>query len=513
MRSIAELVLQLEQSGLSLWVDGDQIRYRGAPELLNLPAFLELKDRKPEAIEFLRIMGASANLPPMTSRERPDFVPASQAQQMIHALGYKRTFAPRSISVGFRLWNGAQTDIRQQAINSVAERHEILRTVFRDGPRGLEQVVLPAADVSVHVQDLGSIDRNSRRATLFREILPAYRRQPFDDAVRPPLRMGLFILNEDEVFLSLDSSRLALDRYSWQLIIREMTIFTRAARAKTRPRLRRPVFQFADYTLWEQQVIAERGKDAYAHWSAALQKAPPLKLGGAPREPPPYSRDRISDPLSSDQTIAVKALAAQHGLPVSAIMSASVLWLLGQMTGQEKFSIGLQTNQRTGATQDFIGPFSRLAPLIADHSGNPGLLQLAQRWFSASLIARSPIHFLAPETAVEHMLNRVVLSFVTRPSAAERVTLEASEEDAEEAVANQTSRTAGEPDFFNDLAIAIVESETSIRVRFDFAPARVEREMVRRLAAALPRFLENGCAEPNAPASGFSLERAAQGAG
>ena len=118
----------------------------------------------------------------------------------------------------------------RQAIAAVVDRHELLRTSFRDSPEGPVQVIHPAVPVALPEVDLERLGAAERMAEVRRfSILDG--RSHFDYE-RPPLfRSTLFRCAAEEHILLFTIHHVASDWWSNSVLLREVSVLYLAFRA------------------------------------------------------------------------------------------------------------------------------------------------------------------------------------------------------------------------------------------------------------------------------------------
>src|SRR6185437_15541303 len=185
---------------------------------------------------------------------RPGRVPLSFAQarlwflEQFHGRGtaYNLPFA-------WRLRGRLDARALADALGDVVARHESLRTVFRVEDGEPFQHIIPAgqADVPLTVTAAAPGDLAG--------LVGAAARHEFDLAAELPVRAWLFAVAEDEHVLVLLMHHIAGDGWSVQVLMSDLAA-AYAARCEGRapgwPGL--PV-QYADYALWQRDLLGGDG--------------------------------------------------------------------------------------------------------------------------------------------------------------------------------------------------------------------------------------------------------------
>jgi hypothetical protein len=84
MNTVYNLLASLRKSGVSVWLDNGQLKYRAPPGNLSPARLAELRANKEGLIDFLRYAQQATGLQPkLGPKERPDLVPPSYAQERL----------------------------------------------------------------------------------------------------------------------------------------------------------------------------------------------------------------------------------------------------------------------------------------------------------------------------------------------------------------------------------------------------------------------------------------------
>src|SRR6202167_1644137 len=183
-------------------------------------------------------------------RERPVRVPLSYAQQRLWFLAQlEGPSAVYNIPVVLRLSGDLDAGALGGALADVAGRHEVLRTVFPAADGQPCQQILDPAEVSwdLAVTQVGEAD-------LAGEIA-AVAGQGFDLAVEVPLRVRLLATGPDEHVLVVVLHHIAGDAWSMRPLARDVSVAYAARRAGRVPEWVPLPVQYADYALWQREVL------------------------------------------------------------------------------------------------------------------------------------------------------------------------------------------------------------------------------------------------------------------
>ncbi|MFE6281176.1 amino acid adenylation domain-containing protein [Streptomyces sp. NPDC057877] len=345
--------------------------------VFDAPTVTRLADRLPTT-------GEAAPRPALTVRARPDRLPLSFAQRRLWVLyqveGESATY---NIPWVWRLSGPLDVGALRAAVHDVVARHETLRTVFPDEDGTAYQRILDADEVRVPftVQDT--------EPPLLAERLREASGYGFALDREPPLRVHVLRTGAEEWTLLLLLHHIAGDEWSERPLTGDLAL-AYAARTAGRAPVWEPLpVQYADYTLWQREVLGDE-RDAeslaarqVAYWKRALAGLPEeLSLPvDRPRPLESSYRGGAAD-LSLDAGLAegLRALARDHGVSVFMVVQAAVATLLSRLGAGDDIPLGSPISGRTDAAlEDLTGFFLNTLVLRTDTSGDPAFRELLAR--------------------------------------------------------------------------------------------------------------------------------------
>ena len=211
--------------------------------------------------------------PALRALARPAEIPLSFAQRRLWFLDrLEGPSATYTIPLAVRLTGALDRAALEAALGDLTERHESLRTIFPDTLGVPRQLILLEARPRLAVTAV-------TEATL-PAALAAAAQHGFDLASEPPLRAHLFALSENEHVLLLVLHHIAGDGWSLAPLARDLGRAYAARLAGGAPAWPALPVQYADYTLWQHEVLgAEEDNESaiarqLAFWTDALKDLP-----------------------------------------------------------------------------------------------------------------------------------------------------------------------------------------------------------------------------------------------
>ncbi|KQU49397.1 non-ribosomal peptide synthetase [Rhodococcus sp. Leaf278] len=290
---------------------------------------------------------------------RPERIPLSPAQ---HRMWLLNRFDPSSgaynIAAAFRVVGALDIDALRTGLIDVIERHEILRTVYPDGPNGPQQVVTSQyPDVTV------------ARTTepLLDGALYALAARGFDVTVAPPLRVAVLEVSPEEHVLVVVAHHIAADGWSMNPLARDVMIAYGSRAAGHAPHWTPLPVQYADYALWTlDRLGAENDPDSTAsqqirYWTDALDRVPERLALPTDRPHPPVASHRggrLSIDLEPGTVASLTSMARRTGTTRFMVAHAALAVALARISGTRDITIGTPVAGRgQRELDDLVGMF------------------------------------------------------------------------------------------------------------------------------------------------------------
>ncbi|MFD7985706.1 condensation domain-containing protein [Kitasatospora indigofera] len=242
------------------------------------------------------------------------------------------------------------------AVRRLVERHDSLRTLFSEGPRGPLQTVLPGGTLPVRLHPAGAAGPRDTAEEVGRQL----RSTPFA-AAEPPVRAAVVTDGPDAAVVVLCLSHLAIDGWSLSILRADLAQLLTDPGGLA-PRAQQPL-ERAGYEASEPARRSEQR--ALLFWERALRELPAAMLEDL-RDGGPSDRQwsRLSSP-------ALALAAAEHArrarLSPSVVLQAGTLLLLALYTGEP--SAALRTIVATRfrpENQALVGAFNQNALVRAE---------------------------------------------------------------------------------------------------------------------------------------------------
>ena len=259
-------------------------------------------------------------------------------------------------------------EILRAALQSVVDRHEILRTSFHYVPE-LEiavQSIAGSAALLIDEQTLRDWDRPQQEAAI-EALFHDARRQPFDFEHGPLLHLSIVTLSPDSSMLLIRLPALCADMTSIKNLVREI------GRAYTahlhREELSDETLQYADVAEWQHELLqAEDREIERAYWrkkdfsSLSTLQLPFERQHSGPQEDRPEFQPQVL--AVSIPTAPLEAAARACGTSPAVFLLTCWQILLWRLVEQPDIVVGTAYDgRRHGELMDAIGLFAKYIPL------------------------------------------------------------------------------------------------------------------------------------------------------
>ncbi|HVQ93839.1 MAG TPA: amino acid adenylation domain-containing protein, partial [Mycobacteriales bacterium] len=440
---------------------------------------------------------------------RPAAVPLSFAQQRLWFLNQlDGRSAAYNVPVALRLHGPLDVGALDAALLDVVARHETLRTVFPAAGGVPWQRIEPVAGAP----GLPAVDVPA--AALAGELAAAAA-VPFDLTRDRPLRTGLFRLAADEHVLLLVLHHIASDGWSMGPLLADLGAAYTARAAGGSPQWTPLPVQYADYTLWQREVLGAETDPAsvlarqVGYWSRTLADLPAeLSLPTDRPRPahPTGAGDLVPVDLPAELHQQLRDLAHRHHATLFMVVHAALATLLSRHGAGDDLPIGTPVAGRTDDALDhLVGFFINTLVLRTDTAGNPTFAQLLDRVRETDLAAYANqdvpferlVEIVNPtRTLTRHPLFQVMLVLQNNePGEPELGGLRAHTEPVEAA--------ASKVDLTLRLGAGTGPGELTGELAYD--TELFDRGTVERLVARLGRLLAAVVADPHRPIADIDL--------
>ena len=451
--------------------------------------------------EAPRLATGAGAPPPLVARPGEEPVLGFAQQRLWFLDRLQPGSAAYNIPYAVRLTGALDVQALERGLETIVQRHEVLRTTFGEHEGQPVARVVERARVEFGRVELSGLSAEAREAEVLRRAREEARR-PFVLSEGPLLRTLLLRLGETEHVLLLTMHHIVTDGWSTGIFVRELAaLYGAFSRGAPSPLAELPL-RYADYARWQREWLrGEALETQLSYWRRRLAGSPPvLNLPvDRPRPEVPEFRPgahRLS--LSRERVEPLRVLAQREGSSLFMVLLAGFQALLARWSGQEDVAVGTPVAGRTRAeVEGLIGLFVNTLVLRTDVSGAPTFRELVARVREGALGAYA--HQEVPFEKLVEELNPVrdlrysplfQVMFVLQNAPRTRLELPGLTL-AGLAVLHGSSKF--------DLTLSLEETETGLEGVLSYNACLFDAETVARMATELEALLGAVVARPDQP--------------
>ena len=344
-------------------------------------------------------------LPAIVKAPRPSHIPLSFSQERLWFTDKLEGSVEYHISSGLRLNGLLSFDALKYSLQSIINRHEVLRTVFYEYEGVPYQSVKEKGGFKITLIDGTSYKEDQHG---LKKLIQELVKKPYDLRKNFMLRSSLIRLGDQEHILLITLHHIAADAWSMPILVQEVLALYKTYPVETQPLLPVLDLQYADYAIWQRNCL--KGKDFESklnYWKQKLTGVPSLQLPTDHIRPVTRSSRGASLKFSIDKELSgqINELSQKNGSSLYMTLLAAFNVLLHRYSSQEDICVGASIANRTQhEIEGLIGFFVNTLAFRNKVDSNATFLDLLSQVKVTSLEAYE--HQEVPfEKVVEAVLN------------------------------------------------------------------------------------------------------------
>jgi acyl carrier protein len=267
----------------------------------------------------------------------------------------------------------------EKSVNTIVERHEVLRTSFHDVNGKPVLSIAKSLTLEIPLIDLSTQPQDARNERI-RELTA----RPFDLTRAPLLRLALIRLGEYEHILVMTMHHLICDAWSIGVFMRELVECYNSVTSETTPSLPALPVQYVDFASWQRNELTGAPlQKQFEYWRHKLAGAPPVISLPTDRPRPSirsFQGARRSFIIANEVTEQLKAIARSESATLFMTLLTAFQSLLSCLANETDIAVGSPIAGRNRPeTEPLIGYFVNTLVLRADLSGDPTFRESLRR--------------------------------------------------------------------------------------------------------------------------------------
>lgn len=370
--NINQLLNELSQRGIALWVEGDRLRFKGPTNGLDEALKEKLVAFKPELMKLLSRQSQPTTQSSSTRKNSDTTALSFTQQRLLFMNDMLGASAYYNLPSAFKLKGSIDVEKLQHVWQQLTLRHEALRTVFvkRDGE--YQACVYENIDVRFNVVDC------TLPGTCVEQTKAAAASQVFELSAGPLAIMTLIKEGSSTYTLMLNMHHIVTDGWSNSLVWREFWQLYHGAGVLSNDA---SLVSYADFVAWQidwlQSPQFEQQQQFWLHYLQGASSTLDLPLDFARQATPDYCGKVVPFEFSADTTEKLARFNQRHNSSGFITLLSSLFFLLGKYTGQKDICIGTSVaNRKMIDWESVIGFFSNVIVLRGQLDDEKSLAQL-----------------------------------------------------------------------------------------------------------------------------------------
>jgi amino acid adenylation domain-containing protein len=248
-------------------------------------------------------------------------------------------------------------DRMQRAIDTVVQRHSVLRTRFHEDEQGRAvQHIEASVATPLEVVDLRGLPAEEKGSRL-KEYLREFARKPFDLRTTPLVRFYLICMEAEKHVVMINIHHIISDQWSMRILRRELLSAYRDLAEGREPALPPLPLQYAEYARREREHADQGIARKLDYWLSQLAGAPEppqLPFQRTPLVEAPFDGAIHSFTLTEDENAAVRSMGRALRASPYMVLLAAFSALLYRYTGAAEFCIGSPVSERTSTELESV---------------------------------------------------------------------------------------------------------------------------------------------------------------
>lgn len=390
--NVLHFLKELRRNDIDVSLVDDELEISYDSDQLPEAYLVSIKDRKTEIIHFLKNFRGSSPAHIDRLPELPDYA-VSSAQKRLWVLSQmEESSIAYNMARTYSFEGVFDYEALRKSFAALIERHEILRTLFRENEGGeLRQYILPTQEAGFDLEfiDLRAFSDNKER--LMSEV-NRIAQTPFDLNKGPLLKAALIQTGNEQFTLGLCMHHITTDAWSMSVMLKELLLIYKAFSSNAQPELAPLRIHYKDYAAWEQAQLKGDAYSAHeAYWLQQFQDdLPVLDLKGDRMRPAvkTYNGGLIHFVIEEDTARHFKQFVQNSGGTLFIGLLAAVNALLYRYTNQTDQIIGSPVAGRDHADlEDQIGFYVNTLALRSRFSASDSFRTLMQSVKASTLQA------------------------------------------------------------------------------------------------------------------------------
>ncbi|WP_261591361.1 MupA/Atu3671 family FMN-dependent luciferase-like monooxygenase [Pseudoalteromonas holothuriae] len=362
MMQLQTLVNELNENGIYLFVSEGKLKAKSQPGAMTAEWAECIKEHKGALLEFFSTTENSDKVN-LERVNRDGGCELSYSQQRLWFLDrLAEGTAAYNIPLVIQLDGELNAEFCQAALNNIVQRHESIRTCFREEDGQVRQFIQEHVDFSLKIVDLTSFSETLQQQHIEYQIADEAE-QVFVLEQDLMLRSRLLKCHQQKHILLLTMHHIASDGWSLSIVIREFCELYNAAVEQRSAQLPTLNYQYVDHAAQQKKVMqTATAKGALNELTQSLKSAP--RLHSLPLDKPRPTEQKYNggvhrERLSGQLSARLQQVANEQGVSLFTVMETAFSVMLSRFSRSEEIVLGMPVANRTERSiEEVIGFFA-----------------------------------------------------------------------------------------------------------------------------------------------------------
>ncbi|BBM00786.1 non-ribosomal peptide synthetase [Microbulbifer sp. GL-2] len=358
------LLAQLRKSNIRIWQEDGQLKFKAPVGAMTSEFRRQIQDEKAALIELLKQQESESTdlqFEPIPQCDRSERLPLSASQESLWVIDQLSPGGHEyNIPAVLRLEGNLNVEALHYAVNTIVERHEILRTRYKQDAIGAYQVISENIKLEIPILDLRKLKREERQETA-QKTIHELGAKGFNLEHDLMLRTQLIRLEDNLHLFIFCTHHIASDGGSLWILTHELsTLYTNQVSGRSLP-LPSLGVQYADFACWQRQWLAgKKANEALGFWKNTLGGIPDVH--SLPLDRPRPARQSFCGKqyrqfISNEQVKLLNTFAKDKGATTFMVLHTALAALLYRYSHDQDIIIGTPIANRNHPEQSRLVGF------------------------------------------------------------------------------------------------------------------------------------------------------------
>jgi amino acid adenylation domain-containing protein/FkbM family methyltransferase len=382
-----EFINYLLSLNIKLSVQGDRLDCHAPPRIMTKEIQTEIKERKQEIIEILAMVNQAKQpsfqkIKPI-SRKKQEFSLSFAQERLWFINQLEGTNSIYNFTKILELEGLLNTEVLKKAIAHLFQRHESLRTNFKNKEGKPIQIIHAQVDFSLPIINLEKLYIEEQEEKI-EKIIQQEKEYCFNLEKDRLAKFCLLRISREKHILIISMHHIITDGWSMGILNQELSHLYQAYSDNLTPNLEPLTIQYIDFAVWQREFFKGKKLDKQvSYWQKRLAGIPQLIDLPLDKPRPPiqtFAGETKRFNLNQEITQKLKILAQNNKTTLYITLLTAFAILLNRYTHQSDLVIGSPiANRNRKEIEGLIGFFANNLALRINLSENPTFPELLTR--------------------------------------------------------------------------------------------------------------------------------------